>query len=344
MSITEFPSLLMQKLRLSKPWRYKAPCLISVPYAVLVMAEIDVWAALLALGMSCCTILGIAGVGYFLNDYTDREEDRLAGKLNVTATLAAWQLLLLLAFLLALAILPWALYFPMDRLSAWLLAGEFGLFVLYSAPPFRLKERGAPGLLADAGYAHVVPALLAAHTFALLGGLEAQAIWPYLSALGLWQGFVGLRNILLHQVGDFEKDRGTGTRTFATQVGLQATQAALQVVIALEILGAATYLVLGAPWAWFLPLVYAAFALQVVYFRVLAWKIGLPQDMTARLTTWLDDFYCGWLPLAYLGILLVRAPWMCLALGAHMLLFPNGLVQFARHFWGVWKWKIIRPA
>lgn len=344
MSITEFPSLLMQKLRLSKPWRYKAPFLISVPYAVLVLAEMDVWSALLALGMSCCTILGIAGFGYFLNDYTDREEDRRAGKFNVTATLAGWQLVLLLAFLMAMAILPWVLYFPMDRLSLALLAGEFGLFVLYSAPPFRLKERGAPGLLADAGYAHVVPALLAAHTFALLGGLETSAHWPFLMALGLWQGFVGLRNILLHQVGDFEKDLGTGTRTFATQLGLSGTQAVLRGVVALEILGAAAYLVLGAPWTWLLPLVYAGFVLQVVYFRVVAWKIGLPKDLKSRLTTWLDDFYGGWLPLAFLGMLMARDLWFGLALAGHVVLFPNGLVQFARHFWGVWKWKIIRPA
>ena len=342
MSILRLPQLLMQRLRLSKPWRYKAPFLISVPYAVIEFGEVAPGQAGLALALSCCTILGIAGFGYFLNDYTDREEDRLAGKANVTSTLRPLALWALLAFLLCLAVAPWALYFPMDGTSLGLLAAEFGLFLLYSAPPIRLKERGFAGVLADAGYAHVVPALLAAHTFALLGTLEPAPLLPYLVCLGIWQAVVGLRNIVLHQAGDHAKDLATGTRTWATATGLARVRRVQQALLLLEILGAGAYLVLAAPWPWLLPAAYLLFVLQVWYFRVRTWRIGLPEDLPGRLTVLADDFYCGWLPLVLLGGLIVTDWRFAPLLAAHLLLFPNGLLPFLRNLWGVWKWKIIR--
>jgi 1,4-dihydroxy-2-naphthoate octaprenyltransferase len=342
MSILRFPRLLMQQLRLSKPWRYKAPFLISVPYAVLAFEELQPVNAGLAFLMSCCTILGIAGFGYFLNDYADRDEDRRAGKYNVTATLSGLQLSLLLVFLLGLAIVPWVAYFPMDGLSIGLLAAEFGLFLLYSAPPFRLKERGLAGVLADAGYAHVVPALLAAHTFALLCGLPMAALLPYFICLGAWQAIVGIRNILLHQVTDFDKDLRAGTRTFAHALGLTRAHQLQHALLALEIVGAAAYLVLAAPWPWLLPVVYLGFFLQILYFRVWTWKIGLPKDLQGRLTVFFDDFYCGWLPLALLGVLIAQDLAYGLLAAAHLVLFPNGLFEFLKQFWGIWKWKFIR--
>jgi hypothetical protein len=341
MPILKFPHLLMQKLRLSKPWRYKAPFLISVPYAVLAFTGWEAGAAFLAFGMSCCTILGIAGFGYFLNDYSDRAEDERAGKFNVTATLRPVELGLLLGFLLCLAVGPWVAYFPMDRLS-WLLLGlEFGLFLLYSAPPFRLKERGFAGVLADAGYAHVVPALLAAHTFALLSGHVEAAPLAYGIVLAGWQGCVGIRNILLHQENDFAKDKATGTRTFATWLGLAAIQRWGRWMVSV---GAVLYLLLGTPWPWLLPLAYVGFALQLVYLRVMAWRIGLPKTRQEMLSVWYDDFYCGWIPVVVLCALTVGAPMYGFLLLAHVLLFPNGLTRLLQQLWGIWKWKIIRRA
>ena len=189
--------LFLSRLRLSNPWRFKAPFLISIPYQMLFLGGIPPEDAALGFGMSCATIFGIAGFGYFLNDWTDREEDQRAGKFNVMLQLHWAAVVGLLLLFLALAVVPWVVYFPKGWSTLGLLGFEFLLFVLYSAPPFRFKERGWLGVLCDAGYAHAVPAVLAGITFFYLGNRSFVAIFWFLGLLGAWQAAVGVRNILL---------------------------------------------------------------------------------------------------------------------------------------------------
>ena len=330
-----FPTLLMHKLRLSNPWRYKVPFLIAMPYWVMILSDLPATHMLLGFAMSCCTILGIAGFGYLLNDYTDREEDRAAGKPNVLIGMAPAPILALLIFLLGMAILPWVFYFPLDRYSILLLIAEFTLFILYSAPPFRLKERGILGLLADALYAHTVPAILATYTFYLLGAQAYTACLPFTIVLGTWQFCWGVRNILLHQIGDYTKDQHTGTHTFATRVGLPATHTTLKITLALETLTFFAFLATLATVWWPFPLFYLLFLAQLYTFRVRIWQIGLPTQLTALPSPLLDDFYCGWIPVTILGWGAFHQPACLILLAVHLLLFPNGLIPLLRNTWNI---------
>jgi 4-hydroxybenzoate polyprenyltransferase len=171
-------TLFARRLRLSNPWNYKAPVIMAFAYMVVLWGGIAWPTALAAFGCSVLTIAGIAGVGYLSNDWGDRAADLRAGKPNLLANLPGWHVAALLALFLCLAIGPWVLYFPSNAFSLGLLAAEFLLLALYILPPVRLKERGWLGVLADALYAHVNPALLAILTFGLMAvWFEPDGCW-----------------------------------------------------------------------------------------------------------------------------------------------------------------------
>jgi hypothetical protein len=108
---------------------------------------------------------------------------------------------------------------PTDKYTFYLLAIEFLLFFVYAFPPFRLKEKGFLGIITDALYAQVVPCLLAVYTFSKI----TNTILPLklLALYAIWLLFVGIRNIIKHQVEDFDNDINTKTKTFVTVYGIE---------------------------------------------------------------------------------------------------------------------------
>ena len=338
-------TLFLDKLRLSKPWKYKVPFLISIPYFMIWAGRIAPEEAGIGFLMSCCTIFGIAGFGYFLNDLSDREEDAAAGKFNVLIGMPMPGIIGLLLLFLALAILPWVFYFPVNALILSLLGAELGLFMLYSLPPFRFKERGWLGVLCDALYAHGLPAVLAAITFYHLGdgkldlpGCEWSYWWLYLGLLGGWQFFLGGRNILLHMRSDLDKDSQTGTKTLAVNLGKERLDTILQkVVFPLELLG---FLGFFALMAWLMPW-WGAVGLYFLVFTVYKTRqvnqVALPSSFAERLTLFLDDFYVLWIPLLTLAALAMVNLWFLIGLAVHLILFRNVLVEWLRE-WRGWVW------
>lgn len=325
--------LFRSRLRLSQPWRYKAPFLIAVPYFMVEAGHIPPREAAIGFAMSCMTIFGIAGFGYFLNDWTDRAEDAAAGKFNVMLELPKLAVAGLLLLFLGMAVVPWVVYFPQGISTLGLLGFEFLLFVLYSAPPFRFKERGWLGVFCDAGYAHAVPAVLAGITFYYLGDRSYAQIWWFLGTLGTWQGMVGIRNILLHMRQDFEKDVATGTATLGVKLGRERLERILvNLIIPLELLSAAAFI---AFWLWELwPLsVWALlFPVHFLYAHRFIDKLPFPTRLEDRLTAFQDDFYVLWLPLLPLLTLSASNPWFLLLLAAHLLIFRNLLSELRPRF------------
>lgn len=324
--------LFLTRLRLSKPWRYKAPFLISVPYFMIWAGGMSPREAAIGFGMSCATIFGIAGFGYFLNDYTDQEEDQAAGKFNVMLSLPRWAIGGLLILFLALAILPWIFYFPTTPLTLSLLGLEFALFILYSAPPFRFKERGWLGVLCDAGYAHAVPGVLAGITFYELGDHSFAEHWIYLLALGLWQGMVGIRNILLHMRGDLDKDSETGTQTLGVRLGRKRLQRILVFnAIPLELTLALVFL---ACLIWQLgPICFVLLLFPLNHFVQyrLVNSDPFPKELEGRLSLWIDELYTLWLPLLPLLTLAMSDAYFYFLLLGHLILFRNVLGESLRN-------------
>lgn len=269
--------------------------------------------------LSLAVIAGFASLGYLINDLFDLDKDRQVGKRNFLLDKPIALRIAFFALSLALTFAPW-LYLPSDRVSYFLIGLELSLFVVYSCPPLRLKERKLLGILADALYAHAVPVALAAYTFAL-AGMPAPHWYIPLALLLAWQLLAGVRNILVHQQEDLVSDAATGTQTLATQTDEKKIFGALQWIAAAE-LGCvlAFFLVLGRD-QWQLALgagLVFLLALQDLFWYAFLLREDMPEP---PLRYFPNHIYERWLPVFYLILLSLGHLVFVVVLVLHITLF-----------------------
>src|SRR4030095_1401254 len=254
-------------VRAGEWWDHKLVPILVMFYGTLLLLGRPIaasWPSAVALLLSL-----LAGAAYVsvVNDLTDLDQDRAAGKPNRMAgrspTFRAIALLLPLATGL-LFLLLWRddLWLAAAYLSAWI------AFSLYSLPPFRLKTRGLAGLLADATGAHLFPTLVAM----LLAFRAAQHLLDpvWIAAGSVWALGYGLRGILWNQLSDRDNDVAVNVRTFAQRHSIR-TAAAFGAWIAfpLELAGLAVLLwMIASP----IPLLMLALYLLLVARRVRRWQ------------------------------------------------------------------------
>ena len=134
-----YASKFIQRLRISRPWRYKIPLIMSFTYFLMRTGSLDsqqAWNLFLA---SICTAAGFAGFGYFTNDLADYKKDIAAAKENMAGRLHTWTKAGILAIFLSMVILPW-LYLPLDMFSVILIIAELSLFILYACTVSKLSS------------------------------------------------------------------------------------------------------------------------------------------------------------------------------------------------------------
>ena len=313
-----------KKLRLSNPWNFKAPLLITFPYLLFLLSEYRGPNSFFAIIASIAVIIGVAGLGYLSNDLGDRKKDALIGKENVLIGMQPVTILFLFLLFFAFTFLPW-LYLPFNSFSAILLGLEIVLFFVYALPPFRFKERGFLGVCADALYAHVLPALLASFTFYLFTKSEFEDFPFFLILVFLWQFIQGVRNILFHQIKDFDSDLKSGTRTFVILISLSKTVNLIKrLILPLELLVFSLFLIImSTHWRHF-----GSSILVIVFFLVTYLsnrkKIGF-MDYRAKAYAFLDDCYTQWFPLIVLFELCLSSLSFIPILILHFLIFNNGI-------------------
>jgi 4-hydroxybenzoate polyprenyltransferase len=313
-----------KKLRLSNPWNYKVPFLITIPYLVFLLSDYkqDVSLSVLA---SISIIFGVAGFGYLTNDIGDKQKDALIHKENASSKLSVTAIVFLFLLFLFLAIAPW-FYLPFDKLSACLLFLQFFLFYIYAFPPLRLKEKGFFGVIADAGYAHINPAVLAAYTFYLYIGKEYSGFYVFLIILVSWQFVLGIRNIVFHQVKDHEKDLESGTNTFVTKKGIQKTTTLItRIVLPLEI-------VLFIVFCTYVTTYFPFFIIGVfLYWLIIAIQLRKSSRILGYREyayVYLDDLYIKWVPLFVLVGLVLSSINFAPVFILHFLIFRSEVKTF----------------
>jgi len=321
--VQRFLLFFTQKLRLSNPWKFKAPFLITVPYIVLLQGQYaNGAAAFTAILASVLIIVGVAGIGYLTNDLGDRKKDALIKKQNATGRMSAASLALLFVLFLCLALLPW-LCLPFDALSLLLLAVQFALFYAYAFKPFRLKEKGMAGVITDALYAHANPTLLAAYTFLLYTNASLTEFGLPLLFLCLWQLLLGMRNILLHQLKDLDDDRRSGTRTFVTASGKERSETLVKRwLLPMELILFIAFISLIGLYQE-IPLLLPACGLFWLITRIQ--KKNAVTGYRSFAYTYLDNLYILWLPLFILGELVALSATYLYIAALHLLLFRSGL-------------------
>ncbi len=156
-------------------------------------------------------------VRYF-NDFCDINQDRKAGKHNIARDdRPAIRWLKLSGYTAAI---PVALWLSAAPFPLYLLMGvQHLLYLLYSIPPVRLKEKGWPGLVCDAAYGHAVPAAVG-FAFGYTAGAESssESLWKYIVFAALSQFALGIINIIYHQIKDYPKDKKAGVHTWVVHV------------------------------------------------------------------------------------------------------------------------------
>ena len=129
--------------------QYKFSLIFTGIYVVIYMGNSWNTTVFFLLFLAILTAIGIAGIGYLLNDWNDREQDKIAGKSNIFLSANKLLIVVIPIAFCVLAILPW-LYLPNTRITFYLLSIEIILFIVYAFPPLRLKERPVAGIICDA--------------------------------------------------------------------------------------------------------------------------------------------------------------------------------------------------
>lgn len=313
-------------VRATQWWDYKLVPMFSIFYATALVQLLPIASIWPAAIMLLLAIAPCAAYVSLVNDVTDLDDDRRAGKTNRLAGRPAWFMALLLAAPLCVAVafsIAWRDDLPL--VTAYLCA--FAAFSLYSIPPLRLKGRGIFGVIADASGAHVFPTLVAALLVFRAAGKAVDPVW--IGAAAAWALGCGLRGILWHQLYDQDGDRKAAVQTFVLRHSPR-TAVRFAAYVALPVESVALALLLWrmqSPWPVLFLLLYAAFATLRSRIWGVAIVIAEPQECYAILG---DEYYTLLFPLGILLSSALRHPADWAVLIAHLLVFPGPAVSVAR--------------
>jgi hypothetical protein len=340
--MTEFVSyfkLFTTRLRLSKPWNYKVPLLLAFPYLFVLQGHLENDEFIILILASLLTIIGFAGMAYTFNDVSDIKKDLAAQKNNAFNGRSSLNIKATFLFFLLLTLAPWY-FLPFDATSILLIGLELLLFYLYSFPPIRLKERGALGLIVDALYAHVIPALLACHTFSLAIETTLFEYKHVFFTIIAWQFFSGLRNILSHQIIDLDSDIISNTRTWVAVNGLKTSLRLIKALIVLEVIGFLLFLISLVELNIYILAVYMIYMIVQYFAFAKAKQHGINYSTKEFTNRFLDYFYIKWIPILILLQISTIPTVVSGVLLIHLILFPNFiknlLLQFTQYIKNHW--------
>lgn len=325
----------LKKIRISIWWNHISPPIIASIYYTIWYSDgyySSLWISLVLFLISLCCI---AGFGYFLNDITDVETDRLAGKANSAARLSKYCRLLIAGGMLLFGLIPW-MWLPRGFFTFGFLLLLIFLVLVYSAHPFRFKENGSLGLLCDIHYGHILPVFIAVNTFSILLEIEWSNTAFVFIVLYTVFFFKGLRNILLHQIEDEPSDFESGSHTYTVVSGIKKTKRLVNAALITESILLIILLFILELW---LLIVWGVF-LAVNLLLVISWgTFKLPRKVRIE-KFWflLNDFYEEWLPFVLILMVVLKHNYLWWFLPVHFLLFHRGILNVALDFKNTWKW------
>ena len=169
----------------------------------------------------------LAFLGYLTNDFFDKKQDLEVKKKNFFENYDKPTSILILLATLIFTLSIWFIVPINNNGKYFILLIEIFLFVLYSAPHIRLKEKKWLGLITDSLYSHVLP-----WAMVLLIYNDTAYFTLYISLI-IWQLIIGVRNILTHQLDDYNYDI-KNTKTYVTESGLTFSKKQLKKTISIE--------------------------------------------------------------------------------------------------------------
>ncbi|WOD45351.1 UbiA family prenyltransferase [Hwangdonia lutea] len=272
-------------------------------------------------------ILAIAAGAIYvsiINDFTDLKYDIASKKRNGLERFNPnMQKLLLLASIL-LGVL-FCFFFMNDVLSLIFYLAAYLSFSLYSISPFRFKNRGILGVIADASGAHLFPSFFVASSLMYKMHVPIDVYW--LSIIGVWSFAYGLRGILWHQFWDRENDLSINHKTFATAMHESKMKLTEIIITGIEIIALLAILsTLGV-----LPFIALLFYVAILFgYKKLKIKTILIITDTNRWQIFMSDYYQILLPISLIIACSLKHPLCLVLLFFHLLCFPYTIKSFIK--------------
>jgi len=152
--------------------------------------------------------------GYSINSYADREQDRIAGKVDKLQYASNYLIVIMICFFASGTIIIPLLSFDFRIAALGLIT--FFLTTFYSVRPLRLKERGFLGIITPALAQRTLPFLM----FSFLIVPSSILVW----FLAGWLTMAGVTVMFAHQLLDFNNDKNAKVNTWAQRVGFDWTK------------------------------------------------------------------------------------------------------------------------
>ncbi len=164
--------------------------------------------------------------GYLINDLADKDLDARHGKSNTFAEDSRVKAILVVSLFFLISVFL-GLNFVGNRFFLILWLSWAAVATSYSVKPIRLKERGAWGLYPVVVAQRVLPVLIIFSAFGHGNPLDVTLFTAYIF-------FRGLSSDLNHQIEDYQKDRVSGTTTYAVKSGEQRSLDLFRLSLRLE--------------------------------------------------------------------------------------------------------------
>ena len=301
-------------IRLSDWWNYIFPPILALAYLQIFIYGLlpeKIYADLLLFFIS---FVGTASFGFILNDISDTKEDLHAGKKNHVSNLSVPKRFLVLFLSLNISVVPW-FFISYNHAVIGLFILQLILLAIYSIPPVRLKRFKYAGILTDGFYSSVIPAFIALFLFAYEGNYH----WALLSVVFLCMIFKGVRNIISHQIEDFNNDMRINAKTFAVSAGIKQSQYIIgRIIIPLEIISALAFFVLILS---FNDMRWPFLALFAFMFIVYFFSIKRTSGKSNFIHNFLNDLYGDLLPIFILILLCFTSKYYLIILFLHFFIF-----------------------
>lgn len=313
-------SNLLNFTRHSEWWEYKLVPLLAISYATMQVSQLEWEAVNQKLLFSLLAIVIGAIYVSVINDITDINEDRIAGKVNRMASIAPIYRMTIVAVCLALGIFCGCLIYP-DILGLFFYIMAWIAFSIYSIPPVRLKKRGIWGVLCDAMGAHLFPTLFIVSTLAPLTNSTTSLWWYFV--VGIWSFAYGLRGILWHQFFDRDNDLKSGTNTLASKQNPRDFVPQEASIFIIEVTAySAIFIATLNIWTAAALVIYIVLVLiRTVSFKYRISLIITPTGVPHQIL--MNDLYLVFFPLSLLLTLAIAHPNGWIYLCGHLLLFPR---------------------
>lgn len=190
----------------------KVPFMISIAIIIYLygsgsMSTADFYISLSAYFLYISMFLAFS---YVINDFTDLEIDKLAGKQKVMFALSKPMIVVSMVVIAIIGILPMFLIVNQKGLYLGFTLLLYIAGSAYSVPwLLRFKERGITGLIECSIAQRCLPLIPLVFVF--------KTNWIFFYLVMLLSFINGMRYILIHQAVDYENDLKTGVKTFVSE-------------------------------------------------------------------------------------------------------------------------------